>query len=110
MNKQPASKAGEKSFFARVYQMVGRIPSGRVASYGQIAILAGAPRAARMVGWALHAIPADRDLPWHRVVGEDGRIRLDQGSGQRALLAAEGVEFDHEGRIDMCRFRWQPEG
>lgn len=98
------------SFFEQVYQVVRRIPPGKVATYGQIARLLGVPHAARTVGWALHTIPEDRDVPWQRVVNARGTISLDvHGPGaamQRALLEAEGVGFDEQGRIDLRLYGW----
>jgi methylated-DNA-protein-cysteine methyltransferase related protein len=95
------------TFFTRVYAAVRAIPRGRVATYGQVAVLLGVPRGARAVGWALRALRgkvAER-VPWHRVVGAGGRISLRGGSGpfeQRRRLEAEGVRFVR-GRIDLGR-------
>lgn len=94
-------------FFLTVYQAVRRIPRGRVATYGQVAALAGTPGAARAVGWALRALRAGREarVPWHRVVGAGGRLSPRAGGGearQRARLAAEGVAF-RDGRVDLRR-------
>ncbi len=90
--------------------MVRRIPRGRVATYGQIAELAQAS-GPRQVGYALHALPEAHDVPWHRVVNARGTISLRSGLGgeahQHALLKAEAVEFDANGRIDLDRFRWK---
>ncbi len=98
------------SFFEQVYQVVYRIPPGKVATYGQIARLLGMPHAARTVGWALHSIPEGYDIPWQRVVSSRGIISLDRyGSGaaiQRALLETEGVAFDESGRIDLRVYGW----
>jgi len=100
-------------FFERVYRLVKQIPRGKVASYGQIAALLGHPRAARTVGWALSALsPAQAaEVPWHRVISSTGRItisRVDLSADlQRALLEAEGVEFDARGDVDMARYRWE---
>ena len=94
-------------FFVRVYQAVRRIPRGRVATYGQVAALAGTPRGARAVGWALRALrgrQASR-VPWHRVVAAGGRLSPRVGGGearQRARLVAEGVVF-RAGRVDLRR-------
>ena len=97
-----------------VWATVERIPRGRVATYGQIAALAGMPRHARQAGYALAALPANLKIPWHRVINAQGRISLrlkhwDSGSDelQRILLEAEGVIFDSSGRIDLKRFRWE---
>lgn len=99
------------AFTMRVRNIISVIPEGRVASYGQIAALAGNIRAARQVAWILHSSSEAFELPWHRVVGIRGRISLPQGRGyeeQRVLLMNEGVNFDNEDRIDMSRFRWDP--
>ena len=96
----------DTSFFVRVYAVVCRIPRGRVASYGQVAALLGVPRGARAVGWALRGIGARAArVPWHRVVGQGGRISLDgrpAGVVQRRRLRQEGVRFT-SGRVDMER-------
>ena len=86
-----------------------RIPRGRVATYGQVAALAGLPGAARQVGYALHALPAGADdVPWQRVVNAKGEVspRAEPGADdeQRALLEAEGVRFDRRGKIDLVRY------
>lgn len=96
--------------YEQVYAIVGRIPAGRVATYGDIARLLGRPRAARQVGYALAALEQGSDVPWHRVVNARGRIspRGIAGSDelQRILLEDEGVEFGLHGTIDLDRFRW----
>lgn len=96
----------EQGFFERVYALVRRIPRGRVASYGQVAVLLGVPRGARAVGWALRGIGARGPrIPWHRVVGHGGRISLDgrpSGLLQRRRLRQEGVRFV-SGHVDMER-------
>ena len=94
-------------FFARVYQAVRRIPRGSVATYGQVALLAGTPRGARAVGWALRALRGSlaARVPWHRVVAAGGRLSPRVGGGearQRARLVAEGVAF-RAGRVDLRR-------
>lgn len=97
--------------WAPVYAVVRRIPRGKVATYGQVAALAGRPRQARQVGYALHALPAGSDVPWHRVVNAAGRLSLTPDSGgieQRLRLLAEGVTVTEGGRIPMAGFRWEP--
>jgi methylated-DNA-protein-cysteine methyltransferase related protein len=93
---------------------VRRIPKGRVATYGQIACLAGIPRQPRQVGYALAALRDDHPVPWHRVVNSKGAISQRSESGfeelQRILLEGEGVVFDAKGRISLSRFRWRPKG
>jgi methylated-DNA-protein-cysteine methyltransferase-like protein len=89
------------------------IPSGRVATYGQVALEAGLPGRARMVGKLLRELPPRSELPWHRVLGAGGKISLDleSASGQRQvkLLKAEGIEFLRPGRLSLKRFGWQPD-
>ncbi len=96
----------------RIYGAVRRIPRGRVATYGQIAELAGLARQPRQVGYALAALTRDRAVSWHRVVDAQGRIsprsRSDAERLQRALLEQEGVAFDAAGRIPLARYRWRP--
>ncbi len=100
------------SSYEDVYSLVRRIPRGRVATYGQIAELAGIPGHARRVGYALHALPAGSDVPWHRVVNARGRISLgsidpDGEDEQRVRLEIEGVRFDADGGIDLKRYQWK---
>lgn len=95
------------SYYDKVYDLVARIPYGNCATYGQIALMTGSPRAARAVGYALRACknPA---MPCHRVMGKDGIITEHAfGPGvQRALLEAEGVPFTPDGRVDLSLCRW----
>jgi len=87
-------------FFKQVYEIVERIPHGKVVSYGQIARMLGRPRAAREVGWAMRCCPDD--LPWQRVVLADGTVAGGNFADvRRSLLEAEGVEFLPDGRVDM---------
>jgi len=96
---------------ARIYAVVKRIPRGRVATYGQIAEIAGFPRQPRLVGYALSALTDDR-VPWHRVVNARGRVSTrterDWETIQRTLLEDENVTFDASGRVVLDRFRWRP--
>ena len=110
--RSPAATSDEPpSSYDRIYAVVRRIPRGRVASYGQIARLAGLPRHARLVGYALHNLPAETRLPWHRVVAADGRIAKrafpEDGRWQRELLEKEGVTLV-AGAVDMEQFTWRP--
>ncbi len=90
-------------FFQEVYAFVAGIPAGRVVSYGQIARALGRPRAAREVGWAMRVCP--EGLPWHRVVMADGQIAGGEWAElRRALLAADGVAFLPDGRVDKSHF------
>ena len=96
--------------FARV---VAAIPRGRVASYGDVAVHAGRPGAARQVGRWLFHLPAGSRLPWHRVLNAAGRVssspsRRGSDARQRELLESERVVFDALGRVDLERFRWRP--
>jgi methylated-DNA-protein-cysteine methyltransferase-like protein len=96
-----------------VYAVIRRIPRGRVATYGQVAELAGIPGQARRVGYALSELPDQTSVPWHRVINARGEIspRADPGLVeriQRALLESEGVEFDDAGRVELRRYQWKP--
>ncbi|MFC1887780.1 MGMT family protein [Candidatus Cloacimonadota bacterium] len=96
--------------YQRIYDTVKLIPRGKVATYGQIADLAGYPRQARMVGYALHSTPEDVKIPWHRVINSQGRISL-RGSGwggiQKELLVQEGIVFSGEDKISLAKYRWE---
>lgn len=98
------------SAYQSIYAVVRRIPPGRVASYGQVAAVAGLTNAARQVGYALHALPAGSAVPWHRVLNARGVISLRDHHAltQRMLLTGEGVRFDARGRADLARFGWKP--
>jgi methylated-DNA-protein-cysteine methyltransferase-like protein len=100
------------SFTERVYEVVAHIPSGRVTTYGDIARSLGSVRGARMVGWALHAVPRERDLPCHRVVNRYGELSGGWHFGHpdvmKNLLLAEGVPFVGEYRVDLRRCLWLP--
>ena len=96
------------SFYSQVYNIVGRIPVGMVASYGQIVCMLDSPRNARVVGWAMRQCPAD--LPWHRVVRSDGSLASkDFYEFQRVMLESEGVEFLPGGTIRMETYQWIPD-
>ena len=100
-------------FFSRVYDIVAQIPAGKVATYGQIARMAGEKRWARQVGYAMAAAPAERKLPCHRVVNQLGELAPEHVFGdpefQRCMLENEGVNFQLNGRIDMKRHLWRAE-
>ena len=93
----------------RIYQWVRRVPEGKVASYGQIATLAG-DCSARQVGYAMAALPGDSGIPWHRIINSQGRISLRTNSEghhlQRILLETEGIVFSEDGTIDLAQYRW----
>ena len=101
----------EPSREQRVWQVVLSIPAGRVASYGQVAQMAGLGRQARWIGRALGKLPAGHSVPWYRVIRSNGQIAFPVGSGayekQVSLLEREGVEVVN-GRVAMSRFRWNP--
>lgn len=98
--------------YARIYGVIRRVPRGRVATYGQVARVAGLDRQARLVGYALSALPVHSAVPWHRIVNREGRVSRRRVPGaelsQRMLLEAEGVRFDQRGRIALDRFGWRP--
>ena len=95
---------------ARILAVVQRIPPGHVATYGDVARLAGLPRRARLIGKVLRDAPEQCAVPWHRVINATGRIsqRTDADSARRQqqLLSDEGIEFNQSGRIDLNRYRW----
>ena len=105
MNQDSSSLPADQ----RVWQVIASIPVGKVATYGQVAELAGLGRGARYVGSVLRKLPKETKLPWHRVVNAQGKIAFPQGSdayeAQRARLEDEGVSYIN-GKIDMKLFRW----
>lgn len=100
----------DKNYFEKVYDIVKRIPKGKVASYGQIARLLGNPRASRAVGYALHANPYPGVVPCHRVVNRVGRLAPGFAFGgediQKEMLEAEGVAVDSDYLVDMNKYGW----
>jgi methylated-DNA-protein-cysteine methyltransferase-like protein len=92
-----------------VYRLIKKIPRGRVSTYGELAKALRLPGGARAAGYAVAATPKGRGIPWHRVIGAGGRVRVPEpyASLQRRLLESEGVGFDG-GVIDMRRFGWSP--
>ncbi len=110
--KPRESEAG-RTRYERIYAVVRRIPKGRVATYGQVAMLAGLPGRARFVGYALAALPAESGVAWQRVVNAQGGISpRGDGSGveelQRAILRREGVRFGRAGAVSLSAFQWRP--
>lgn len=95
----------------KVYMVLAAVPSGSVVTYGQVAELAGLPRAARMVGRILGNLPKGTELPWHRVINAAGKISLPEGSPsfktQKARLQEEGVMLNNN-RVSLKQFNWQP--
>ena len=96
----------------RIWETIQDIPRGRVANYGQVAEIAGIPRGARQVAYALRHAPKELELPWHRVITSSGKSAFDAGSRhfrmQRDRLREEGVVVPN-GQVDMSQFRWQPD-
>ncbi len=98
---------------AEVFAVVRRIPRGRVATYGQVAALAGFPGHARQVGYALSALDIDASVPWHRVVNAQGRVSLRTGGSgggmvQRMRLEQEGIAMPG-GRVPLRDYAWRPD-
>jgi methylated-DNA-protein-cysteine methyltransferase-like protein len=99
------------TFTQKAKALIKRVPKGRVATYAQIAALAGSPLGARQVVRVLHACSRSDNLPWHRIINAQGRIALKPGQGyeeQRSLLMAEGVAFAADGSIDLKKYQWNP--
>jgi methylated-DNA-protein-cysteine methyltransferase-like protein len=101
-----------KPLYSRFYEIIQRIPKGRVATYGQIANIAGFPGYARQVGYALNSLPEGIDVPWHRVINSKGMISIKKGGFydniQRLLLEEEGVNFDNRNRVSLTKHKWEP--
>lgn len=99
--------------YARIYAVVREIPRGRVATYGQVAAIAGLPGHARQIGYALHSLEDGSDVPWQRVINAKGEVSPRSSGGwegfQRHLLEEEGIEFDARGRVDLESCRWDPD-
>jgi methylated-DNA-protein-cysteine methyltransferase related protein len=103
------------SSYEKIYAVVRKIPKGRVATYGDVARIAGLARQARLVGYALHALPAGTALPWHRVINAQGKLSLardgsSSGITQRLRLEREGVRVDAGARVSLERYAWRPTG
>ena len=96
--------------YERIYAVVRQIPRGKVATYGQVAAIVGGC-SARMVGYAMAALPHDTDVPWQRVINRMGKVSpRSGGSGgalQRQMLEDEGVRFDRDGRVDFAEVSWR---
>lgn len=95
-------------FTENVIKIILGIPAGRVMTYGQVAKVAGKPRAARQVSWVLHSMSQKHKLPWHRVINSKGEISL-KGSEQRELLELEGVHFNESGKVNLDIYLWSPD-
>jgi methylated-DNA-protein-cysteine methyltransferase-like protein len=96
--------------YRRIWQTVQRIPKGKVASYGQIALVSGFESQARLVGYALHNLPHGIEVPWQRVINSQGRISFPENSSsckrQRELLEKEGIVF-LKGQVDLKKYGWK---
>lgn len=104
-----STKTGDNDATSRMCRVLAEIPRGRVITYGDLAEMAGYPRAARLAGQTLRKLPRDTRLPWHRVINAQGRVSLPQPAAQRqiARLESEGITLLN-GRVDLARYRWQP--
>ena len=107
-------KRDDEGTHQRIHAVVRRVPAGRVTTYGDVAALAGMPRQARLVGYALHALPRHTAVPWHRVVNASGGISVGRARPggeieQRRRLEAEGVAFGASGKVDLKQYRWTPD-
>jgi methylated-DNA-protein-cysteine methyltransferase-like protein len=104
------NKGDVMTTFEKIYEVVCNIPEGKVATYGLVAMLAGNPRWARVVGYALHVNPRPGEIPCHRVVTKSGEVSKAFAFGgenmQRTLLIEEGIEFLDDGRVDMKKYFW----
>jgi methylated-DNA-protein-cysteine methyltransferase related protein len=101
----------EGEFRKKVLQIIAQIPRGKILTYGQVATLAGVPRAARIVGGILHHEGYSKNLPWQRVLNFRGMLstyRVGLGEEQRRLLEKEGHVFDRRGALDLKRRQWIP--
>ena len=99
------------SAFKQIYEVVCKIPKGRVATYGTVARLAGNPRWSRVVGYALHNNPEPVIIPCHRVVNREGRVAESFAFGgndiQRQMLEQEGIVFEPDGHINLDKYGWE---
>jgi len=99
-----------KDFFRRVYWIVGKIPEGKVATYGQIASLLGQPRNGRVVGWAMRMAPDYLNLPCHRVINRYGELAPGYAFGgkeiQKIMLETEGITFKNDGTVNLKKHLW----
>ena len=102
------------NFFQEVYKLVNKIPAGKVATYGQLATIISTPRAARVVGFALRALPGDTNVPWQRVINSQGRISIQNMQFpqelQATLLEKEGVKVERREDhwwVDLEKYIWK---
>jgi methylated-DNA-protein-cysteine methyltransferase-like protein len=102
-----------RNTFDLIYRVVNEIPCGKVATYGQIAAIVSPGLPARIVGYALHGLPENTPIPWHRVINSKGQIsyaatRYDHDSLQQKLLEREGIKFANDGIINLKKYLWDP--
>lgn len=100
--------------YTAIYAIVHQIPTGKVATYGQVAALAGLYGKARLVGYALYRVAPEAEIPWHRVINAKGQVsespvRYGSDHLQRSLLEAEGIVFEAGDRINLRQYLWTPE-
>ena len=104
-----AGKIALRELEERIYQVTRQIPAGQVATYGQVALVAGV-NSARLVGRAMATLPTGSDVPWHRVINSQGKISIRRHGGpdpvQKRRLRAEGVRLDRQGRVDLPAVAW----
>ena len=96
-----------EGLYQRIYDVIARVPAGKVVTYGQVALALGMPHGARVVGWAMRSCP--EGVPWHRVVNSRGETGVRDPAGsqlQRSLLEDEGVVFGLDGKIDLKMYGW----
>ena len=102
----------QKNNYRTIYEVVKRIPLGKVATYGQIARLAGLPGQARQVGYALHHLPSNSDVPWQRVINGRGKISFPPDSVawnmQKSILQSESIHFSKTHVISLFKYQWNP--
>jgi len=113
-SKPMTQLSNQTHFYEQIYNLVRKIPAGKVATYGQIAQLLGKQGHARQIGYALYRVAPDSDIPWQRVVNAQGMISHSpqrQGSDdlQRILLEQEGVAFNLQGKLNLQHYRWHPD-
>ena len=109
MRKKREAETAAGDFSQRAKEIIKSIPRGKVATYGQIAAMAGNPGGARQVVWLLHSSAMKDKLPWHRVINKQGKISLPIGSGyeiQKQLLEKEGVRFGLRDKVNLDKFLW----
>jgi methylated-DNA-protein-cysteine methyltransferase-like protein len=102
----------EPNSYNRIYEIVKKIPSGKVATYGQIARLVGLSGHARQVGYALHNLPSTSDVPWQRVINGQGRISFPvesvEWNMQKSMLESEGIQFSLNNTVSLHKYQWKP--